>query len=399
MSVPPEFLQLLSTRRSLMFVGQSLLVYDYLLTLSLEVRTSLPLSRKLFENKHSKVEYVWKAPWTIVKATFLLNRYVNLIGQSFIALEETGILSHGSHKLCASFNLFGSIFTIFSAESIHILVLMRAWAIWGCTHRAATSMIAIYVIYLLAITGMSVYGAESASFVEFQYLHQTGFCVPLKIPSHLWLLFLVTLLLDTAMFVMAMCSLRTFVRESRHLYPSPLLRLLLRDAVVFYLVSCPNSGMHRLTTIQASLFNSLYTIVCWTVYSHDPRSLLEIGLSFPLLSLVGQRLVLNLRGLQTRHYRTRDLSREVDRQVAELAVMSFWQADDPWPDGVHDGGPLDPEWSGPSEATQTTDLEIKEVRRSQEEQGDSGDAPPITEEIYEVVRTDEERKCFEHKRT
>jgi hypothetical protein len=90
-------------------------------------------------------------------------------------------------------------------------------------------------------------------------------------------------------------------------------------------------------------------------------------LSFPLLSLVGQRLVLNLRGLQTRHYTTHDLSREVDRQVAELAAMSFWQADDLWPNGVHDGGPLDPEWNGTSGATQTTDLEIKEVRRSQEE--------------------------------
>ncbi|KIJ06494.1 hypothetical protein PAXINDRAFT_103343 [Paxillus involutus ATCC 200175] len=50
------------------------------------------------------------------------------------------------------------------------------------------------------------------------------------------------------MFVMVMHSLRRFVRESRHLYPSLLLRLLVRDAVVFYL---------------ASLFNSLYTIVCW----------------------------------------------------------------------------------------------------------------------------------------
>ncbi|KIK91382.1 hypothetical protein PAXRUDRAFT_830880 [Paxillus rubicundulus Ve08.2h10] len=342
------------------------------------LRTSLTSSRGLSKNKHLKVEYVWKAPWTIVKATFLLNRYVNLIGQSFIALEETGILSHGSQKFCAGFNLFCSFFMIFSAEPIHILVLMRTWTIWGCTYRAATWMIALYVTYLLVVVGMSIYGANTASFVEFHYLNQTGLCVPLRMPFLLWLLFLVTLLLDTAVLIMAMYSLRTFVRESQHLYPSPLLRLLARDAVLFYL---------------ASLFNSLYTIVCWSVYSHDPRSLLEIGLSFPLLSLVGQRLVLNLRALQTRHYRTCDLSREVDRQVAGFADKPFWQADGLWPNGVQNGGPLDPEWSGINGVTQTTDLEIKEVRRSQEEQGGSGDAPPITE-LYEVVRMGEETACI-----
>ncbi|KAF8836945.1 hypothetical protein BDN67DRAFT_250599 [Paxillus ammoniavirescens] len=241
-----------------------------------------------------------------------------------------------------------------------VLVLMRAWAIWGCTYRAATWLVGSYVFYILAVIGMVVYAASSASYTEFQYLDQTGVCVLVRTPSHAWLAYFTTILLDTVMFVMVMHSLRRFIRESRHLYPSPLLRLLVRDVIVFYL---------------ASLFNSLYTIVCWSVYSHDARNFLEIGISFPLLSLLGQRLVLNLRGLQTRHYTTRDLSQEVDRQIAELADLSFWQADDLWPNGVHDGRPGNPEWSGTSAtgATQTTDLEIQEVRRSQEEQGGSGD--------------------------
>ncbi|KAF8836947.1 hypothetical protein BDN67DRAFT_1014272 [Paxillus ammoniavirescens] len=365
MPVPPAFLESVSTRSAY-----------------------LPaLVKRALENKHLKVEYVWKAPWTIVKATFLLNRYVNLIGQLTVALEEMGMLSHGSQRFCARFNMFCVIFMIFSAESIHrtlsdvritVLVLMRAWAIWGCTYRAATWLIVSYVFYIMAVIGMVVYAASSASFVEFQYLDQTGVCVIVGMPSHAWLAYFITLLLDTVMFAMVMHSLRRLVRESQHLCPSPLLHLLVRDAVVFYL---------------ASLFNSLYTIVCWFVYSHDARNLLEIGISFPLLSLVGQRLVLNLRGLQTRHYTTRDLSQEVNRQIAELADLSFWQADDLWSNGVHYGGPQDPEWSGASAtgATQMTDLEIKEIRRSQEEQGDSGDAAPsITEGIYTAVRTDEE---------
>ncbi|KAF8414990.1 hypothetical protein L210DRAFT_2777575 [Boletus edulis BED1] len=35
----------------------------------------------------------------MVKAIFLLNRYGTLIVQSFITLEELGILSHGSQKV------------------------------------------------------------------------------------------------------------------------------------------------------------------------------------------------------------------------------------------------------------------------------------------------------------
>ncbi|KAF9242023.1 hypothetical protein BU15DRAFT_44321, partial [Melanogaster broomeanus] len=144
MSVPPEFLNSLFIRKSFFFAGYSLLVHDYLLTFSREV------------------EYVWEAPWTVVKVAFLLNRYGTLIGQSVIALEETGTLSHGSQEFCASYNLFGAIFAIFSAELIHILVLTRSWAIWGCTYRVAVLLILSYVVYLLVVIGMITYAATAA---------------------------------------------------------------------------------------------------------------------------------------------------------------------------------------------------------------------------------------------
>ncbi|KAF9232230.1 hypothetical protein BU15DRAFT_81467 [Melanogaster broomeanus] len=339
MSVPPEFLNLLFVRKSFFFAGHSLLVYDYLLTFSREV------------------EYVWGAPWTIVKATFLLNRYGNLIGQSVVVLEETGNLSHGSEKFCANFNLSAAIFMIFSAESIHILVLTRAWAIWGCTYRAAVSLILLYVVYVLVVVGMMVYGATTADFVDFQYLDQIGVCVS-PISSFGWPSFVVTLLLDTGMFATVMYSLRKFSNDSRHLYPSILLRLLVRDAVVFYI---------------AGVFNNLFTIICWTVYRTDPRNLTTLGLSFPLLSMVGQRLVLNLRGFQTRHYTTRDLSREVNRQMEAMGGTSFWGPVEQ-PNGLHDGGPQR------STATKMMDVEP----------GDADARVSMTEEICEVFRADEE---------
>lgn len=46
------------------------------------------------------MQYIWKAPSTAVKIGFLVNRYGNVIGQTFIMLEETGYLSQGSEEVC-----------------------------------------------------------------------------------------------------------------------------------------------------------------------------------------------------------------------------------------------------------------------------------------------------------
>lgn len=46
-----------------------------------------------------QVEYIWQAPWTLVKAGFLLNRYGNLVGQTVITLQELGFISQGSHAV------------------------------------------------------------------------------------------------------------------------------------------------------------------------------------------------------------------------------------------------------------------------------------------------------------
>lgn len=63
--------------------------------------------------------------------------------------------------------------------------------------------------------------------------------------------------------------------------------------------------------------------VSWTVYSNSPYTFLPKGFSGPLLSVAGQRVVLNLKSLPTRSYSTHDLSREVDRQLEAFAEASY----------------------------------------------------------------------------
>ncbi|KAG2144274.1 hypothetical protein DEU56DRAFT_237115 [Suillus clintonianus] len=285
MSLPLEFIDDLWVRRTFSAAGHTLLIYDYFLTFNDEIR------------------YIWNAPWTVVKVMFLINRYGNITGQTFIRLEEAGLLTHDSTLFCHWFGLITTYFMILSSESIHILVLMRAWAIWG-TRRGVTKMlVGSYLTYVLILLGVSTYGADDDSIEEFQYLDLAKVCVA-AMPKYVWLCYIGSFTLDTVIFILTTRSLWRYSREFQFLYPSNLLWLLVRDATIFFVLS---------------MFNNVMIVTSWTAYSNDPKFFLAKGFSSPLLSVAGQRLVLNLKGLQTRTYSTYDLSCEVDRQLEALS--------------------------------------------------------------------------------
>ncbi|KAH7921190.1 hypothetical protein BV22DRAFT_1038954 [Leucogyrophana mollusca] len=101
MSVPASFMEDMWIRRTFGIAGYTFLVWDHLLTFEDEFR------------------YIWKAPWTVSKAMFLVNRYGNLACQTFVHIEETGSLSHGSTTWCSAFKLFIVAYVFVATESIH----------------------------------------------------------------------------------------------------------------------------------------------------------------------------------------------------------------------------------------------------------------------------------------
>ncbi|KAG2032966.1 hypothetical protein BDR03DRAFT_968580 [Suillus americanus] len=289
MAPSPEFMQDLWVRKIFSTTGHTLLVYDYFLTLKDEVC------------------YIWNRPWTVVKVMFIINRYGNLIGQTFIQLEEVGFLSHGSQVFCQRFAFVTACFMALSAESIHIIVLMRTWAIWGTQKRVANILIWSYVSYILVLMGTATYGAIT-SHLQFAQLDVTHICVTTA-PSYIWLICCGSFILDAVLFVSTMRCLRVYSREFQSLYPSDLLHILVRDAIIFFIVSMSSNAI---------------TAVFWTVYADNPKCFIAKGFATPLVSVAGQRLVLNLRSSEGRTYSTRDLSREVDRQLE-----AFTAADSP----------------------------------------------------------------------
>ncbi|KAG1738999.1 hypothetical protein EDB19DRAFT_1712426 [Suillus lakei] len=280
MSPSPQFMEGLWVRKSFSAAGHTVLVYDYLLT---------------FRDEYV---YIWKAPWTSVKILFLLIRYGSLIGQTAIRLEEAGLLAHGSQKFCQHFATFTTCFMFVSTESIHILVLVRGWAIWGTRKRVTKILIWSYLSYIVMLLVCSSRSLLAGN-VQFSFLDEIHVCVA-TMPKLVWLVYVGSFILDAVLFVLTMRSLQRYSREFHQLYPSSLLHVLVRDAILFFL---------------ASMFSNALTVASWTAYGNNPKYFLGKGFATPLLSVAGQRLVLNLRGLQTRTYATRDLSREVDRQL------------------------------------------------------------------------------------
>lgn len=285
MFLSPEFFYYIWVRKALSAAGHTVLIYDYFLTFSNEIR------------------YIWNAPWTVVKVMFLINRYGNLAGQTAIRLEEAGLLAHNSQSFCQTFALTTTFFMVLSSESIHILVLIRAWAIWGTRRGVTNLLVGSYVVYILIMLGIATLGAKHDSNEEFQYLDLAKICVS-ALPKYMWLCYIGSLILDAVVFVLTARSLRRYSREFQCLYPSSLLHLLVRDATMFFVLS---------------MFNNAMMITSWTVYSNGPNNFIPKGFSGPLLSVAGQRVVLNLKGLKTRTYSTHDLSREVDRQLEAFA--------------------------------------------------------------------------------
>ncbi|KAF8448859.1 hypothetical protein L210DRAFT_2630647 [Boletus edulis BED1] len=294
MSVPSDVLGHLVTRKLVAFAGYTFLVYDYLLTLSLEVT------------------YMWNTPWTVVKTLFLMNRYWNLIGQTFIMLEETGYLVHNSTQFCTAFELFLPFFVICSGESIRLLVAMRACAILGCKRSVAMTWYILYILYAIAVLGVVLYFFTHAGPLHFEYLDETGICIT-PAPLKLWTILFITLVLDSFLLVLVFYSLYRMTKVSRAVYCSRLIRLLARDAFLFYI---------------ATLFNSLFCILSWTLFRQDPRNMLSQLLSTPFIAVTGQHLVLNLRRLRTQPDSTRDLSREVARQMAAMSMSTDMEQSD-----------------------------------------------------------------------
>ncbi|KAH7919255.1 hypothetical protein BV22DRAFT_869880 [Leucogyrophana mollusca] len=248
MSISPVlFAEYVWIRKCFIASSRGFLFYDYFLTLD------------------DEIQYIWNAPWGVVKITYLLNRYVNILGNGLIGLEEFEIVGHGVPSFCSAFRLFTTTFTVVAIESIHILVLMRAWAIWGCRRAVAVWLGVLYAIYVVFLIVIFNLGLGKKPYVQGQDTMVSGICTGYS-PDYVWLAYAASFFLDTAMFVITMRSLYSYSRRQRQLYPSHLLRSLYGDAIAFFM---------------ASIFTDAFTVAAFVAFP-DKHAFERVRLSAPL---------------------------------------------------------------------------------------------------------------------
>ncbi|CAA7268577.1 unnamed protein product [Cyclocybe aegerita] len=86
-------------------------IWDYLLTLGMEV------------------EYVWPGRWTIIKAVYLLQRYLPFIDTLWIALHVL-FGTNLSPTMCSRLNAAGRSLMCLGLASSELILTLRAWAVW-----------------------------------------------------------------------------------------------------------------------------------------------------------------------------------------------------------------------------------------------------------------------------
>ncbi|EGN95901.1 hypothetical protein SERLA73DRAFT_162588 [Serpula lacrymans var. lacrymans S7.3] len=287
MQVPASFANDIMIRRAFGVAGYTVLVWDFALTLCREIR------------------YVWCSKLSAVNLVFLANRYTNIVCQTLFIAQESAIIRAPSYQFCVNFKSFLASFLIISTESIHILVLMRAWAFWGCERSKAVIMATVYVAYLLCVIGLTAWCMKDPQSARMSLL-----CLQQTFTDTL---------IDTDYCGHKAYSLKLFAIPvvfrgyKSHIQPRCFVYFIEtgRDIIAITFFS-----KFKLTISSTTLRGVR------TVYQDSPKNIISITFTIPLLNVIGQRLILNLRSTVAHSHRhamdTELLNQEMSRQIRAI---------------------------------------------------------------------------------
>ncbi|KAL7282681.1 hypothetical protein ACG7TL_004155 [Trametes sanguinea] len=280
-----QYFQDLFVTRCLSVAGYAILVYECLATFP------------------DEVQYIWPTRWSTVKIIYILNRYGNLLQIALANAQLTGIWWNQSPPFCFRVTLVLSFFQFASFASIHVLVLLRAWATWGRRKRMLTLLVALFVTYASVSIVMLTYGIVKAGYNAYPYSSVTRTCIGV-LPADAWVLWVPSLVLECAIFFLTMVSVRQYRVHRRFKDQPALVQVICRDAIAYFFVT---------------LFSSLFNILVWTRDTNRPLNMLSNTFTLCLMIVAGQRLVLDLRKeTDYNSLSTTRLGREIERAIEAL---------------------------------------------------------------------------------
>jgi len=209
------FIQVLEHQRLIldyMYVSATaILIYDYLVTLHLEV------------------EFIWFSRWTYTKVLFLLIRY--------IALASTILMLHNQIFLDLSEQNCKKVFPVVGYTMIvqmclaEFVIAIRTWAVWN---RRKIIFVIIGIPLLICAVWSSVAAVRFYNALEYSSPPYPGYrgCFLLKAPTQsLWPSYALLTILDTTVLTLMAISAFLIYRSGNF---SNVSHVIHRDGVLFY---------------------------------------------------------------------------------------------------------------------------------------------------------------------
>lgn len=247
----------LQVSRYMAAAGLTIMAYDWALTLSVEIR------------------YIWKARWTVVKAIFLINRYLLPLTVGFGFYGWSGKATWVSVPSCKAYVLTDAYTMLTFFSSLHWIVAMRAWALWSRKLMMGTIIWGTFLLYLGAT---AVLTAKALLAYRPTPVFGTNVCFG-DLPDYLWTIWLPSIVFETVIF--GLTALKA-IQHSKKKVETPILTVLYRDGFLYFIFICLNSFLNLLIWAVAPegyviLFKFFSTSICAVAGAHLILDLIHVG--------------------------------------------------------------------------------------------------------------------------
>ncbi|KAF8580639.1 hypothetical protein K439DRAFT_1636880 [Ramaria rubella] len=194
-----------ATKRSLV-ASLIFLIYDHGLT---------------FEDE---LEFVWRRPRSLGKALFIFNRYFALVA---LSIQVALFFTQHTDDFCKRFLWWDGISTLAVIVSAEVILIARIYAVYDCNKRLLVILIAMgalelvgsLIIELLALPKIPAIGLRSSG------------CFATSIPSFYFAVWLPAITVEVTLMSLMLYKAWRLSRETGNF---PLLRLIIRDSVLYF---------------------------------------------------------------------------------------------------------------------------------------------------------------------
>ncbi|CAE6354544.1 unnamed protein product [Rhizoctonia solani] len=242
--------------KCLAIAGFCVLCYDHSLTFS------------------DEVESIWRQNRSLVSILFILIRYVTPLVLIVDIYDKGGLTHYIPNSFCLGWYYGETAWNLCAFALIHGLVALRVRAIWGRPRWLSATLSVLFAVYFVTTAVIAYkYQIEFGYTVAYNQLFHVCFA---QISPHIWACWLPALVFESFLFILTLIKA---IEHSRKKINTPVLYVLYRDGIVYFIVIC-----------CCSIFNMMVWLLA-------PPTLVALSKYF-VLSIVpamGSRLVLNLR--------------------------------------------------------------------------------------------------------